>query len=237
MGYQVNGKYIISKFVIVLLLIFNGISHTIPSSASEDVPKVKEQIQSAVVKIIVYGNDKMGILSGAVVHSSGIILTSFFGDEGEYTVEFTNGLKTPATIIAKDDVFQLATLQIEQPILSAVPIAKEKVIVGEKVYASGFISSSFSRIPDEFVVTEGRIKNVQYEIPGMVHKKPGLHISTDIDIEMAMNLLFNSKGELVSVTGMKKVTIDNQKNEHPLSIFYPLTNISDVLLEKLIKGK
>ena len=106
--------------------------------------------------------------------------------------------------------------------------------MGGKVYAAGFVSSSFSQHPKDFVVAEGIIKDDLYDIPGMVIKKPGFHLATDIDIQSTMNLLFNSKGEIVSVTGMKKVTMDDPKNAQPLSIFYPFTNIPDVVLELLI---
>ena len=122
----------VSKLVIVCMLIFTGIAHTIPCTAIENLTKVQELIQPAVVKVTVYSNDRMGILSGAVVHSSGIILTSFFGDEGEYTVEFTNGLIIPATLIARDDVYQVATLKIDKSNLFALPIAKKKSNSGGK---------------------------------------------------------------------------------------------------------
>jgi serine protease Do len=159
------------------------------------------------------------------------------GEEGNITVEFANGTRTPAQLLAHDKIFELALLKAETSNLATVAVARKMPPIGRPVIAAGFLSPPGPHSDSHaFAVASGVISSDRIEMPRS-DIMPGYFLGTDMEIGFLMNLLFNNKGELLSVMGLLHRSEGDSPYYSPGTFYYPLSSLPPRLLADLREGK
>jgi len=147
---------------------------------------------------------KIGGGSGFIVSSDGLILTNYHVVEEEnvdYTVILSNGKEYKAKILARDQVYDLAILKIEEKSLQPLPLGdSDKLEVGQKVIAIGY---ALGELPN--TVSLGIISGLKRDIVAQGSSGRVERIKEAIQTDAAINLgnsggpLLNLKGEVIGI--------------------------------------
>ena len=156
-----------------------------------------DRIRRAVVQVSIRSEDGLSMRSGAVVASSGLILTSMVHGPGEIVVRLDKGREVAAELVGYDPIFELAILRVQNALMDTVGVAARTPAIGDRVIAAGFGMSSTMGGRHVFAAASGAIVNDRFETRGIT--APGYHLATDIQIDPGMNLLFTADGDLLSV--------------------------------------
>jgi putative serine protease PepD len=110
---------------------------------SGSIAAVASRILPSVVTIRVKGADAAGTGSGFVMRSDGYILTNNHvvegaGTTGTITVLFSDGKSSDATIVGRDESYDLAVIRVGRRALPALVLGSSSaVVVGDPVFAVG----------------------------------------------------------------------------------------------------
>jgi putative serine protease PepD len=110
---------------------------------SGSIAAVASRILPSVVTIRVKGADATGTGSGFVMRSDGYILTNNHvveaaGTKGTITVLFSDGKSSDATIVGRDESYDLAVIRVSRRTLPALVLGSSSaVVVGDPVFAVG----------------------------------------------------------------------------------------------------
>ena len=113
------------------------------SRPSGSIAAVAARILPSVVTIRVKGADAAGTGSGFVMRSDGYILTNNHviegaGTKGTITVLFPDGKSSDATIVGRDESYDLAVIRVSRRTLPALVLGSSSaVVVGDPVFAVG----------------------------------------------------------------------------------------------------
>lgn len=152
----------------------------------------------SVVTIEVRGSGGSGIGSGFVIDKQGHILTNNHvvrsaADSGQITVSLLNGKQEKATIIGRDESYDLAVIKVERTDLPVLEFARSAdVVVGDPVIAMG------APLGLESTVTTGIVSALNRPVtPGTDDERSFINaIQTDAAINPG-----NSGGPLLDMAG------------------------------------
>ncbi len=111
--------------------------------ASSSVAGVARAVLPSVVAIKVTGADGSGTGSGFVIRSDGYIVTNnhvvaVAGSGGSITVVFQDGSQATATVVGRDESYDLAAIKVRRSGLAALAFGDSRsVVVGDEVVAIG----------------------------------------------------------------------------------------------------
>jgi len=117
------------------------------------VADIAARILPAVARINVAGTAGAGTGSGVVIRKDGYILTNNHvveggGVNGKTTVGFSNGKTSGATIIGRDESYDLAVIRVAQDDLPVLVLGESSaVVVGDPVIAAGALLGLDSTTP------------------------------------------------------------------------------------------
>jgi putative serine protease PepD len=119
-------------------------SSTGKSQSSCQVTTVAEKTLPSVVTISAKGTDSAGTGSGEVIKSDGYILTNNHviapaaTAGGSLTVLFSDGKSTPATLVGRDPLTDVAVIKVDETGLPAIPVGDSStLVIGEPVVVLG----------------------------------------------------------------------------------------------------
>jgi len=158
----------------------------------------------SVVTIKVTASDGAGTGSGFAIRSDGYILTnnhvvSVAGASGRITVEWSNGMSLPATVVGRDASYDLAVLRVRRSGLPTLALADSATaVVGDEVIAVG------APLGLESTVTSGIISALNRPVTtGDLASAPSFinAIQTDAAINPGNSggPLLNMRGEVIGV--------------------------------------
>jgi putative serine protease PepD len=107
------------------------------------IASIAEEVSPSVVSLAVQGGGEAGTGSGFVIREDGYILTNNHVVEaaangGEITVNFSDGRQLPATIVGRDQPYDLAVIKVDATGLpTAVLGDSDGVVVGDLAIAIG----------------------------------------------------------------------------------------------------
>ncbi len=157
-----------------------------------EIPDVVAKVDPSVVTIAVGPG---GIGSGVVYREGGFVITNahVVGDAKQVEVELADGTRTPAEVLATDEITDLAVLRTERRDLPAVKFSTVQPRVGELVLAMG------SPLGFQNSVTAGIVSGLGREIPGAAAQ--GARSLVDLVQTDAAISPGNSGGALVNIAG------------------------------------
>jgi S1-C subfamily serine protease len=161
-----------------------------PNNPFAAVPEIVERVQPSVVSVLT----DAGGGSGVVYRADGVIVTNDHVVSGARSIQvaLADGQQVPATVLARDEVVDLAVLRVEKRQLPPAMFADNLPRVGELAIALG------DPLGFENSVTVGVVSGLHRAIPGSASQSASLVdlIQTDAPISPG-----NSGGALVDVTG------------------------------------
>ncbi len=165
-------------------------SAPVEAAGWDAIPRIVRDVETSVVAVL----PDSGEGSGVIYRSDGIIVTNFHVVAGarRLDVQLADGTRLPATVLATDELTDLAVLRVERDDLPAARFAANLPTVGELAIAIG------NPLGLENTVTAGIISGVQRSVPasGPVPASLVDLIQTDAPISPG-----NSGGALVSGRG------------------------------------
>ena len=166
------------------------------------VVKVVDKVSPAVVTVVNkldssqsgFGGEARG--SGIIVDDQGHIITNNHvvegAAEGGLTVIFSNGEDTPATLVGRDNISDLAVLKVDVPVPANAPLGNsENLRVGETVIAIGSALGDFRN-----TVTVGVVSGLHRTLTN----DSGVNMTEMIQTDAAINH-GNSGGPLLNLSG------------------------------------
>jgi serine protease DegQ len=201
---------------------------TVESQSFAKIPDVR-RLEPSVVTVFT----RQGSGSGVVYKADGVIVTNahVLGQATQTQIGFADGQRTEGTVVAKDEVTDLALIRTERKGLPAVKFATAVPAPGELVLAMGtplgFANS----------VTAGIVSGLGREIPGSATRTRALVdlIQTDAAISPGNSggALVNTEGEVV---GINEAYIPPQAGAVSLGFAIPASTVTDVAEELLEDG-
>ncbi len=166
------------------------------------VVKVVDKVSPAVVTVVNkldssqsgFGGEARG--SGVIIDDQGHIITNNHvvegAAEGGLTVIFSNGEDTPATLVGRDNISDLAVLKVDVPVPANAPLGNsENLRVGESVIAIGSALGDFRN-----TVTVGVVSGLHRTLTN----DSGVNMTEMIQTDAAINH-GNSGGPLLNLSG------------------------------------
>jgi len=180
--------------------------------------------------------EKIGGGSGFIISSDGLILTNRHvveEDNVDYTVILSNGKEYKAKILARDQVYDLAILKIEEKNLKPLQLGdSDKLEVGQKVIAIGY---ALGELPN--TVSLGIISGLKRDIvargsSGRVEKiKEAIQTDAAINLGNSGGPLLNLKGEVIGINVAMAPEAQN------IGFAIPINRAKKVIEEVKTKGK
>ena len=167
---------------------------TLLRASNNDFSKIANEVIPGVVSI----NTDKAAGTGFIVHSSGYIVTNqhVVADAKQISAIDHNGKTYAASVVASDNVKDLALLKIEGDNFSSLKLAdSQSVSVGNKVIAIG------NPLGLSFSVTEGIVSAVDRKGPNGLEA----YIQTDVTLNRGNSggPLINSAGDVIGVNNFK----------------------------------
>ncbi len=156
------------------------------------IPDTVARVDPSVVTVAV---GRTGIGSGVVYREGGFVVTNahVVGKATRVSVELADGSRTPAEVLATDEITDLAVLRTERRDLPAATFSTVQPRVGELVLAMG------SPLGFQNSVTAGIVSGLGREIPGAAAQ--GARSLVDLIQTDAAISPGNSGGALVNIAG------------------------------------
>jgi serine protease Do len=188
-----------------------------------------ERVAPSVVTVRTDG----GIGSG-VVFRSDVVLTNqhVVGTRSEVTVGYADGDESPATVLASDEITDLAVIRTERKDLPVAEFRTELPRPGDQVLAIG------SPLGFENTVTAGIVSGLQRDVPGSAARTQALVdlIQTDAPISPG-----NSGGALLDtdgkVIGINEAYIPPLAGAVSLGFAIPSATAVDIAEQLLVDGQ
>jgi S1-C subfamily serine protease len=173
--------------------------------------------------------------SGSVIDQQGHILTNFHVIEDASNIQVTlfNGKEFPAKLVGKDDLNDIAVLQIDAAVKDLFPVPYESVPglkVGQKVLAIG---NPFGL---ERTMTVGVVSSLNRTLPSRQHRT----MKSMIQIDAALNAgnsggpLLNSRGRLI---GMNTAIASTTGQNTGVGFAIPLSTIKRIVPQLIADGR
>ncbi len=215
------------------------------STNGMNVKNVAAAVTSSVVSVKVTTNSSGDTGSGSIIRTnatSSYILTNNHVVEdgatgGTISVEFSNGDTTPATIVGRDSVYDLAVLKIQKGNLSVIPFGdSSKLSIGDPVIAIG------SPLGLASTVTSGIVSALNRPVTtGDVGTEAYIDaIQTDAAINPGNSggALVNANGEMVGVnSAIATLTSGGQSGSIGLGFSIPINEAKRIANELIDNGK
>ena len=200
-----------------------------------DVSETAIALRAGVVQIQARREGPEGwllITSGAIIDSTGLIVTQSIEPPVEIEVLLPSGVTAPARLLATDEVFRIAYLRVDLP--DPVPhlsVASETPGLGAPVIAAGFLEGHGQPGSGYFAVSSGIVSSDRAVLDSKT--MPGYHLATDIHSTLRQNLLFNLDGHLLSVAGV----VDSRRPARSTGTsYYPMAEIPTRIRTELRNG-
>lgn len=154
------------------------------------IPEIVRKVEPSVVAVLTDTSEG----SGVVWRNDGLVVTNHHVVAGARSVElaFADGKRTPAQVLATDELTDLAVLRSERGDLPAATFASALPVVGELAIAIG------NPLGFENTVTAGIISGLHREIPGSAIHSFALVDLVQTDAAISPG---NSGGALVNADG------------------------------------
>ena len=195
------------------------------------IPDVVAQVDPSVVTVAV---GPRGIGSGVVYREGGLVITNahVVGDTKRVELELADGTRTPAEVLAVDEVTDLAVLRAERRDLPPVKFSATQPRVGELVLAMG------SPLGFQNSVAAGIVSGLGREIPGAA--AAGARSLVDLIQTDAAISPGNSGGALVNiageVVGISEAYIAPAAGAVSLGFAIPAVTVVDVVDQLIADG-
>jgi len=194
------------------------------------IPQIVDEVAPSVVSVLT----ETGGGSGVIWSFDGIVVTNahVVGDATEVTVAFADGERSPAEVIATDEVVDIAVLSTGRSGVPEARFAERLPEVGELAVAIG------TPLGFEGTVTAGVISALHREIPGSASQTQALVdlIQTDAPISPG-----NSGGALVGsngeVLGINVAYIPPQASAVSIGFAIPSATVTSVVEALLRDGE
>ncbi len=157
---------------------------------------VSQQPHPAVARIIVPERDGTSFGSGTLVditESQGLVITNWHVVEtqsGPITVAFPDGFRSQATVLKKDETWDLAALSIWKPNVAPVSLATERAKRGDMLAIAGYGGGSYR-------MAAGRC--TQYVAPSARHPFEMVELAAAARQGDSGGPILNERGELAGV--------------------------------------
>jgi serine protease Do len=158
----------------------------------------KEMLKNATNSVVTIENDE-GFGSGSIISEEGYILTSYHVVENEKNIYVRQGTneKVKATIVRVNKDYDLALLKADLKNISALGFGNsDNTDIGDEIFAAGTpIDKSLRQTVTRGIVSGHRQWN-------------GVNfLQTDVSINSGNSggPMFNSKGEIIAITTMKRI--------------------------------
>ncbi len=170
---------------------------TVAAAGFDEIPRIAAEIEPSVVTVVVGSS---GIGSGVVYREGGYVVTNahVVRSAERVQVELADGTRTPAEVLATDEITDIAVLRTERRDLPPARFQTRQPAVGELVLAVG------SPLGFQNSVTAGIVSGLGREIPGAA--TAGARslvdlIQTDAAISPGNSggALVNGRGEVVGI--------------------------------------
>lgn len=142
---------------------------------------------------------KVGGGTGFVISEDGLIMTNrhvVSEEDAEYTVVFNDGKEYKATVLAKDQVLDLAIVKIDAKDLTPLPLGDSDAIsIGQTVIAIGNTLAEYKN-----TVTRGVVSGIDRQVRAMDGRGQSEVIQEAIQTDAAINP-GNSGGPLLNLNG------------------------------------
>ena len=227
-------RYIVRLSLLLLL----SHSHVWSSELSDVVTTLRESIvELRVVHIDTAGRGTEGFVSGVMVDSTGLILTTAIEPDSRVEIRHSRveilpggGFGVAVELLGTSDVFKISVLRTAAAAgRGHVEIASAPAI-GSDVLAVGHIRRSPSEA-GYFAVSRGIVSSDQALVDDA--SIPGYHLATDIQASYQQHLLFDARGRLVSVRGL----FDTTPGKATGSAYYPVASMPAWIRESLSAGE
>jgi len=190
----------VPKIAQLLIFIFASVSIStggqVAIAMSSSPVASRPAVHPAVVRVIVPGLDGTSFGSGALVAVAGdhgLVVTNWHvvrEATGQIIVAFPNGFRTNATVLQKDEDWDLAALAIWRPNVQPIPLAPRAARPGEELTIVGYGSGKYRAVT-------GRC--TQYVSPGGNHPYEMVELSASARNGDSGGPILNSNWELSGI--------------------------------------
>ncbi|MBI4252898.1 trypsin-like peptidase domain-containing protein [Candidatus Uhrbacteria bacterium] len=167
-------------------------------------PRQQENTQEQPEKKKESKKQKVGGGTGFVISEDGLIMTNrhvVSEEDADYTVVFGDGKEYKATVLAKDQILDLAIVKIDAKNLTPLPLGDSDAIqIGQTVIAIGNTLAEYKN-----TVTRGVVSGIDREVRAMDGRGQSEVIQEAIQTDAAINPgnsggpLLNLKGEAIGI--------------------------------------
>ncbi len=194
------------------------------------IPSIVDDVEPVVVAVLTDNGEG----SGVVYRADGIVVTNHhvIASADRVTVAFADGRRTPAHVLASDELTDVAVLRVDRRSLPVARFASELPMVGELAVAIG------DPLGFDNSATAGIVSGLHRSIPGSTAQSLALVdlIQTDAPISPG-----NSGGALVGddgrVLGLNVAFIPPQANAVSIGFAIPAATVVRVADELLADGR
>jgi 2-alkenal reductase len=211
------------------------------------VVQVIERVGPAVVTVVNRMDSSQGFSgeargSGVIIDQDGRIITNNHVVEGasELTVIFSNGQSSPAQLVGRDQISDIAVLKVNGSVPATAPLGdSEKLKVGETVIAIGSALGDFQN-----TVTVGVVSGINRTLKG----DNGINMENMIQTDAAINHgnsggpLLNLSGEVIGInTAVVRTSGDTMGGESDvaegLGFAIPVNTVKSITSQLINTGK